>query len=55
MGYTIRTDTYRYTEWVGFNKCQDASCPDQLADWGTVCLGEYPIVAPVRGHRKWKL
>jgi len=33
MGYTIRTDEYRYTAWVGFNKCQNASCPALLANW----------------------
>ena len=36
MGYTVRTDTYRYTAWVAFNKCQNSSCPDALADWDTV-------------------
>ena len=24
------------TEWVAFNKCSNATCPDQLADWTTV-------------------
>jgi len=36
MGYTVRTDKYRYTEWVAFNKCQSNSCPDALADWSKV-------------------
>jgi len=36
MGYTVRTDTHRYTAWVGFNKCSNSSCPDALADWDTV-------------------
>jgi len=35
MGYTIRTAGYRYTAWVGFNKCSNSSCPDVLADWDT--------------------
>ena len=36
MGYTVRTGAYRYTAWVGFNKCEGAACPALLADWGTV-------------------
>lgn len=36
MGYTVRTDQYRYTAWVGFNKCSNATCPSLLADWDTV-------------------
>jgi hypothetical protein len=30
MGYTIRSDTYRYTIWVGFDR------PNALPDWATV-------------------
>lgn len=26
------------TEWVAFNKCSNATCPDHLADWSTVYL-----------------
>jgi iduronate 2-sulfatase len=40
MGYTIRTDLYRYTAWVGFNKCSDPSCPDALANWTDVLAVE---------------
>ena len=36
MGYTVRTDSYRYTAWVAFNKCSDASCPALLADWDSL-------------------
>ena len=39
MGYTMRTDTYRYTLWVGFNKCSNSTCPKALADW-TAVYGE---------------
>lgn len=35
MGYTMRTNNYRYTLWVGFNKCSNNTCPDGLADWDT--------------------
>ena len=31
MGYTLRTGNYRYTAWVLFNKCSNATCPDALA------------------------
>jgi iduronate 2-sulfatase len=40
MGYTVRTDTYRYTAWVIFNKCANATCPDALADWDKVVARE---------------
>ena len=30
MGYSIRTNQYRYTEWVGFNHI------DLIVDWGDV-------------------
>ena len=36
MGYSIRTEAYRYTAWVGFHKCSNSSCPAALADWNTV-------------------
>ena len=36
MGYTVRTDLYRYTAWVEFNKCSNATCPAQLANWTNV-------------------
>lgn len=36
MGYTVRTHLYRYTLWVGFNKCSNSTCPDKLMDWTTV-------------------
>ena len=26
MGYTVRTENYRYTAWVAFNKCSNATC-----------------------------
>eukprot|EP01052_Picozoa_sp_SAG31_P028470 SAG31_NODE_2751_length_5144_cov_2.392666_4_plen_74_part_00 len=26
MGYTVRVDQYRYTEWVGFNKVESIEC-----------------------------
>ena len=39
-GYTVRTDTYRYTAWVIFNKCSNATCPDALADWDHVVARE---------------
>lgn len=35
MGYTVRVHAYRYTVWVGFNKCANSSCPAALADWDT--------------------
>jgi len=31
----IPPQTYRYTAWVGFKKCQDPTCPEALADWET--------------------
>eukprot|EP01052_Picozoa_sp_SAG31_P019725 SAG31_NODE_1451_length_8305_cov_8.321350_5_plen_87_part_00 len=40
MGYTVRTDKYRYTVWVPFFKCAGAICPPQLADWGRVLAAE---------------
>jgi hypothetical protein len=40
MGYTLRTDTYRYTAWLTFNKCSNATCPDALADWDNVVARE---------------
>ena len=40
MGYTVRTDTYRYTAWVLFNKCSNATCPDALADWNAIIARE---------------
>ena len=30
MGYSVRTDIYRYTEWVGFDR------PSATADWSVV-------------------
>ena len=39
-GYTVRTDTYRYTAWVIFNKCSNSTCPDALADWDQVVARE---------------
>lgn len=36
----MRTDTYRYTAWVAFNKCSNATCPDALADWDRVVARE---------------
>jgi len=40
MGYTVRTHKYRYTAWVGFNKCVGAACPALLADWSKVYARE---------------
>ena len=36
MGYTVRTDAFRYTAWVAFNKCEGSHCPALLADWSSV-------------------
>jgi iduronate 2-sulfatase len=36
MGYSVRTDKYRYTVWVAFNKCTGPACPPLLADWSSV-------------------
>ena len=33
MGYTARTDTYRYTEWVGFDPVEGK--PDWNNNYGT--------------------
>lgn len=32
MGYTIRTDEWRYTEWPRW-KCYDTNVCDDAADW----------------------
>ena len=40
MGYTIRTDRYRYTAWVPFHKCAGPGCPALLADWDRVLAVE---------------
>ncbi len=40
MGYTIRTNQYRYTAWLPFNKCVGGDCPEMLADWDRVLAAE---------------
>eukprot|EP00937_MAST-01D_sp_MAST-1D-sp2_P006844 g6844.t1 len=40
MGYTVRTDRYRYTAWVPFYKCAGPACPPVLADWERVLAVE---------------